>query len=136
MTKTAVLDMHFVGGALYVYMDLWNRNLNRYNTAMLTFDTGATVTTLSNEIVLELGYDVEEGRQQSITTASDVVCVREVVIDRIRFGESELEKIKIYAHDFPEESFSLGVVGLNILTKFDIRLVFSEKRIELERIKE
>ena len=52
--KTATLDMHTVSGALFVYVDLWNKDTRRYNKGLLTFDTGATVTTISNDILFDL----------------------------------------------------------------------------------
>jgi hypothetical protein len=37
--------------------------------------------------------------------------------------------VEVYGHMFPEESFSLGVLGLNVLKQFDIELLFSTKNI-------
>lgn len=132
--KTAILDMHTVSNALFVYVDLWNKDTNRYNKGLLTFDTGATFTTISKDILFDLGYNVTDGKPQRIATASGVEYVREVVVDKIRLGQCELEKIVVYAHSFPEEGFSTGVIGLNVLSLFDINLLFSCQRIELEKI--
>lgn len=35
------------------------------------------------------------------------------------------------AHTFPEESFSLGVIGMNVIDKFDIEMLFSKRLINL-----
>ena len=36
----------------------------------------------------------------------------------------ELSDVEAYGLKFPEESFSMGVIGLNILRHFDIQLNF------------
>ena len=129
--KTAILDMHFVSGALYVYVDFWNKDTMLFDTLLLTFDTGATVTTISKGILLELGYNILDGKSQDITTASGVEHVREVIIDKIRFGDFVLDDTTVYAHNFPEGAFTIGVIGLNVLSQFDINMLFSKKTIEL-----
>jgi len=132
--NTTVLDMHTLSGALFVYVDFWNKDTMRFNKGLFTFDTGATITTISKEILFDLGYDVTDGKPQRITTANGVEYVREVLVDKIRLGDLELKNTMVYAHNFPEESFSTGVVGLNILSMFDINMLFSKKTIELTRI--
>ena len=133
---TVQLDMHTYSGPLFIDVDVWDKKKNRFKTGMLTFDTGATVTTISKEVLHHLGYDVQNGKVQRITTASGIEYVREVVVDKIRLGDIEIENVTAYAHNFPEEGFSTGVIGLNILSKFDISLLFSRRIIELTRISE
>jgi len=131
------LKMHILGSALYVDIDIWNASTEEYNTAFLTFDTGATVTTISSDILVALGYDVSKGNEHKITTGSGLAIVREVKVDRIRIGTNFiLDDIKVYAHDFPDESFSTGVVGLNVLSQFDILLRFSSDMIVFSKILE
>ena len=106
----------------------------KYRKGLFTFDTGASVTTVSKDILFNLGYDVTNGRVEQITTASGVEYVREVIIEKINFGEFELENVLVYAHTFPEESLTTGVIGLNILSQFDINLLFSKREIFLSKI--
>ena len=97
-------------------------------------DTGASVTTISTDMLHKLGYGISSGKEKRIITASSVEYVRPVMIDKISIGGIELENIEVYAHTFPESSFSLGVLGLNVLRHFDVSLFFSKKEIELIRI--
>ena len=46
----------------------------------------------------------------------------------------EINNVLVYAHTFPQESFASGVLGLNVLSKFDVNLLFSKKLIELTLI--
>ena len=126
--------MHMVGSNLSVDVEFWDVEKNKYRAGLLTFDTGASVTTISKYALFDLGYNVTAGNMRQITTASGVEYVREVIVDKIRLGDHELENILVYAHTFPEESFSTGVIGLNVLSMFDINLLFSKRQIELTKI--
>ena len=129
------LKMHILGNALYVDIDIWNTGTQEFNTAFLTFDTGATVTTISGTILDALGYDTSKGKDEKITTGSGVAIVREITVDKFRIGTNYiLDDVKVYAHDFPDESFSTGVLGFNVISQFDILLRFSSKLINLARI--
>ena len=128
------LQMHMFGNNLSVYVDFWDKESAAYRSGLLLFDTGASVTTISKDILYELGYDVVSGDINRITTASGIEYVREVTIDKVRLGEFELEDVKVYAHAFPDESFTTGVLGLNVLSLFDINLLFSKKQIELTKL--
>jgi len=52
----------------------------------------------------------------------------------MRFGGYELENVKVYAHTFPYESFTTGVLGLNVLSMFDIFMLFSKRQIDFKVI--
>ena len=72
-----------------------------------------------------------DGKSLDITTASGVEHVREVIIDKIRLGDFVLDDTTVYAHNFPEDAFTIGVIGLNVLSQFDINMLFSKKTIEV-----
>jgi len=135
MMEKYTLDMHMVGNNMYVYADFWNRRTMRYSKGIFTFDTGASVTTISSDILFNLGYNVTDGNIEQISTASSIEYVRETTIDKIMLENCEIENVKVYAHTFPAAGFSTGVIGLNILSLFDIHLLFSKQRIEFTKIK-
>jgi len=126
-----VLDMSFSSELIMVNVGLWSRANNDYGHMLITVDTGASVTTISTDLLHNLGYAVSTGKQKRIITASSVEYVRSVIIDKLSIGGIELEDIEVYAHTFPESSFSMGVLGLNVLRNFDVNLLFSRNEIEL-----
>ena len=117
--------------SLCYYVVLWNRAKNKYSTMSIVVDTGASVTTISKDILFRAGYDVMAGVSKRITTASGIEYVKELVIDRIRLDQYEINNVLVYAHTFPQESFASGVLGLNVLSMFDVNLLFSKQLIEL-----
>ena len=133
MNETTV-KMDLYGGALLVGIQLWSRTENIYRWAYLTFDTGASVTTLSPEILYELGYEPVNDTKVLMTTASGVEKVSCFKLDKLKINDIEINDVNVYAHKFLEECFSLGVIGLNVLQNFDIDLIFSKRIIRLKKI--
>jgi predicted aspartyl protease len=126
-----VLEMSFISELVMVDINIWNKFISNYSQMSITVDTGASVTTISSDILYKLGYDISSGKVRRVITASSVEYVRTVTIDKLKLGEIEIENIEVYAHSFPESSFSLGVLGLNVLRNYDVNLLFSKREIEL-----
>ena len=125
------LDIDLFSGLLMTDIDLWNNAKNKYSSISIVIDTGASVTTISKDILFRAGYDVSSGASKRITTASGIEYVKEVTVDKIRLGTFEMNDVLVYAHTFPQESFATGVLGLNVLSKFDVNLLFSKQLLEL-----
>ena len=126
-----IVEMRLDGNNLSVYVSFWDKLKQKYRKGLLIFDTGASVTTISKDALFDLGYDVVNGKTHKITTASGVEYVKEVTLDKVRIGGCELKNVTVYAHTFPEESFTTGVLGLNVLSQFDINMLFSKRQIIL-----
>ena len=71
---------------------------------------------------------------RKFTTASGVEYVRAVSLEKIKLDTYEMSDVLVYAHTFPQESFVAGVLGLNVLSKFDINILFSKGLMKLTRI--
>ena len=130
----AVLKMDLFSGLLMSDIEIWNKRKNSYSDFSIVIDTGASITTISKDVLFRAGYDVMSGNVVRITTASGVEYVREVFVDKVRLDVIEIDNILVYAHTFPQESFSSGVLGLNVLSLFDVSMLFSKKSIELTEI--
>ena len=55
------LDMKLVSGRLFVDAAFWCRESERFRNGTFIFDTGASVTTISNEVLIDLGYNPAKG---------------------------------------------------------------------------
>ena len=128
------VKMELYGNGLYIPVQLWSVIENKYKDISLTLDTGASVTTMTPEIFYALGYEPSAKPKMKLTTASDVTYVSHYMLDAIKLGDIELNNIEAYGLKFPEESFSMGVIGLNVLRQFDVGLIFSQKIIQLRRL--
>jgi len=128
------VKMELFGNGLYIPVQLWSVSENKFKDISLTLDTGASVTTLTPEIFYVLGYEPSSMPKKKLTTASDVTLVSHYLLDTIKIGDIELKNIDAYALKFPEESFSMGVIGLNVLRQFDVELLFSQQIVRLKKL--
>ncbi|MGL5677652.1 MAG: aspartyl protease family protein [Cellulosilyticaceae bacterium] len=129
------IKMEPMGNMVMLDLELWSKRVNRFRNMMVVFDTGASVTTISKDILYQLGYDVSNCEKARITTASGVAYVDVVKVDRLKIGQFILEDIEVYAHTFPEESFSVGVIGLNVIANYRVTLDFEVRKIICEKYK-
>ena len=126
------ISMEPMGNMVMLDVELWSKKVNRFRNMMVVFDTGASVTTISKDILYQLGYDVSTCEKARITTASGIAYVDVVKLEKLKLGTLTLENVEVYAHTFPEESFSLGVIGLNVISKYRVTLDFRERKIVCE----
>lgn len=119
---------------IMVNIYLWNKRLKKFENMLITLDTGATMTVISKDILYNLGYDLDDKKKARVITASNVEYVNIVNLDRVMIGNHILENEQVYAHTFPESSYTLGVLGLNVLRNFDIEILFSRNKLVLKKI--
>ena len=134
MINETFTRMVFIGRALFVDLKIWSSAEKQYKAAQLTFDTGASITTLPYEYFEYLGCKPIIGNKNLITTATDVVESSGFYFEKIMIGDIEIHDVKAYALKFPDESHSYGVLGLNVLRQFDIELLFSKGLIKLKKL--
>ena len=133
--RQSSLKMGVSGGNLpMLEIKLWSLKENKYRRSYLTLDTGASITTLPKNILNILGYTFQHKKNQRIITASGVELVESINLEKMKIGVFELEDVEVYALNFPEESFIAGVLGINVLSKFDIELNFSKKEVVFKEI--
>jgi predicted aspartyl protease len=125
--RETTIKMELSSGLLMAEVGLWSRDEQLFRNMNITVDTGASVTTISKDILLQLGYVPQNKGKAIITTASGIEYVDRFVLDKMKLGTMEISGILAYGHIFPEESFSLGVLGLNVLRQFDIQLLFGKR---------
>ena len=66
------IKMEPMGNMVMFDLALWSKRVNKFRNMMVVFDTGASVTTISKDILYQLGYDVSNCEKARITTASGV----------------------------------------------------------------
>lgn len=125
------INFNTSGNLITLNINLWSRRTQRFENMLITFDTGASTTVISKDILYVLGYEFENNDKTKIITASGVEFVDSVFVDKVNIGGHILDNVEVYAHTFPEASFALGVLGLNIMKCFDINILFSKGIIKL-----
>ena len=128
------LPMVSFSNLIMVNIWIWDKTEEKYVNMLITCDTGASITTISADLLHKIGYDTTTGITKRITTASSVEYVKSIQLEKMMIGDIEIFDIEVYAHSFPPESFSFGVLGLNVFTLFDVSFLFSKKIIGFSKI--
>ncbi|MDR2168414.1 MAG: retroviral-like aspartic protease family protein [Clostridiales bacterium] len=132
--KTITIDLKMYGNLIVLEPELWKINSGGFGDFTAFIDTGASRTTIDKEVLHRAGYDVESGKKTMVTTAGGLSLVNEIVIEKLRIEDLVLENLKVYAHTFPSELFISGLIGLDILSQFDVNFLFSKDLIEFTEI--
>ena len=91
----------------------------------LALDTGATWTLVSWEIAVQLGYDPASVQQRTpITTGSGVEYCPKLTLERVEALGKKVGNLEALCHTLPPTSRVDGLLGLNFLRGFDVRLNF------------
>ncbi len=94
--------------------------INNSSNQDFIVDTGASMVTIPSSTAEELGLETVPGHR-TLTTASGVVTVTEVIIDSIEIGGWVEYDVHAVVLDMPERP-GLGLLGLNYLGRFQMDL--------------
>ena len=127
----AKVQLSRVSGLIFLDIGLWSIKESKYRNMAIMLDTGASVTTISEQILSSLGYN-NPGKAILVTTAGGTVNVHTKTVERVKIGVIEMENVDVYSHIFPDECFSDGVLGMNILNQFNFKLDLDAQVIEFD----
>ncbi len=100
----------------------------------LALDTGATYTIIPFEAAFAIGCNpISSKRKRGIVTASGIEYVPLVTIPIIKVFGFELRNLDVVCHNLPPQSQVDGLLGLDFLSHFDIRLFFLQKTMEINK---
>jgi hypothetical protein len=101
----------------------------------LAFDTAASHTHISSDIIDELGYSAIEG--EAITAVHSAIGKESGYTLRVKRFESlgfGFDDFLIHVHDLPAGYGIDGLLGLTFLKNFNCEIRFGEGRILVERV--
>ena len=130
-----IVKLNMDNGVPMIDFYIWDRNKSIYRNTLAVLDTGASVTTISKDLLMALGYDADaSSTKRKISTASGLEDVAEVMVHKIRLGNVVFSDVIIHGHTFPPMNYSSAVVGMNVLKYFDIKLSFTANEALFERL--
>ena len=131
--KSFKLKMERIGSLFYIKVGFYTLKTQKYDECWIGLDTGAETTTLARDLLYNLEYNVSDFPLTSVSTATQREYANKLNLEKLKLGDIELNNIEVNALDF-ENSFIVGVLGLNVLTKFDVNFLFSQNIIEFTLI--
>jgi predicted aspartyl protease len=112
---------------------IWGPTKNQNLT--LVFDPGASRTIIDPTITDAVGYQAT-GIHKRVTTSS-VIGFEEgytLTVKKLTILDFEFENIEVCCFDLPENSQIDGLIGLDILEKFEVTLRHRDHWIQFERL--
>ncbi len=107
-------------------------NGGNYRDLIVALDTGSSNTSIPTKIASDLGYDLSNPKQVILlTTGSGIVPAKIITARKLTAIGESIENIDVVCHDLPFGSTIDGVLGLNFLSHFDIKISFSTGIIEI-----
>lgn len=109
-----------------------------FRNTRLVFDTGASITSISPDSILGLGYDLSNPKyEQPSITASGTIESKVITLSKLSAIGEIIENIDVAIQEFPEELTTWGIhglLGLDFLKHFDVNICFSSGFIDIKRI--
>lgn len=96
--------------------------LDRRTSVRLMLDTGATYTTISEELAEKLGYDLEEAQQVRITTANGQVMLPKIRLKSISLGGYTAKNVDATVMPMPSNVPFSGLLGLSFVKNHRITI--------------
>jgi predicted aspartyl protease len=125
------IEIKILSDLIYVRVPVWSGIERQYLMARMLIDTGASVTAFADSALKRL-VCYSENRKTSVRTAGGNVDVCEVKLPKIKLGNTELNNIDVHAHAHLDDFHFDGIIGMNILSLFNVCIDFDEKLLTLK----
>lgn len=120
--RLGIVPLKHSKNALMVEATLVNAKTGKRVQGTFILDTGATYTSISEEMAQNLGLDTSGSEKVRITTANGRIDVSKVVIDKIQMEGVEAQQVPAtIIHVRPDSSFS-GLLGLSFIRQFKMTI--------------
>ena len=107
--------------------------MNDLHEARLIIDTGATFTTISEDLAFEIGTQPDpNGPRINLHTAGGNVQAEMGLVSRIRIGRAGRNDVRVVIHTIPNLPEDIdGLLGLSFFDRFLVRLDHSQRQLHL-----
>jgi clan AA aspartic protease (TIGR02281 family) len=125
------INIRVRNGLILADIPVWSVVKSEYLKAIMLIDTGASVTAFADYALKRLGCYNEE-KKSSVRTAGGFVNVHVVKLPKVQLGNVEIEDVDVHAHTNLDDFHFDGIIGMNILEKFNFSINFDKKLLTLE----
>jgi clan AA aspartic protease (TIGR02281 family) len=127
-SEESVIPLERFGGVWVTRVEL-----NDLHEARLIVDTGATFTTISEDLAFDAGIQTDSAHPRiNLFTAGGKVQAEMAVARRIRVGNTGRDDVRVVVHTIPNLPDGIdGLLGLSFFDRFMVRLDHSNKQLHL-----
>jgi predicted aspartyl protease len=127
---TEKLQIKTKNGAMFADVEFWNNISKDYYSLTLLLDTGAMVTTISKSVLKKLGCLISDETVR-IRTAVGYGSVLKAMVSKLKIASFEFTDMTVHAHKFPDSCDFHGVLGMDVLSRFNFGFNLDEIVMEL-----
>jgi predicted aspartyl protease len=103
-----------------------------WTDSVMSLDTGSSITLFTPRLLQEVGLDPAAANvRRSVYTYDGVAELPVLQVPRLRVFGQEVHDLEVACGELPLQLGLDGVLGLNFLRYFDLRINFREEYIEL-----
>jgi len=97
----------------------------------MIFDTGAAMTAIDTSIALRCGYNLKNAKEVLISgIGGSNIRAKQIIIPDFKLDNIELGPIAADVVDFPENSNTQAILGVNVIKEFRVIMDFQDKSIK------
>lgn len=106
--------------------------LDNEQAVSLILDTGATYTTISQDLALSLGYDLTHASRVRITTANGQVLLPKILLESITLNGYTAYNVEATVMPMPNNVPFSGLLGLNFVKRHRITIDPAARHLLIE----
>ncbi|OGX05695.1 MAG: hypothetical protein A3G87_04945 [Omnitrophica bacterium RIFCSPLOWO2_12_FULL_50_11] len=131
MKKTKRLSLNLETGIIICDAEI--KGPKGIHDLRLALDTGASVTIIAPEAAFRIGVNPAQAKEtrEILTGSSKVLCSVVTIPKFISLGHA-IRNLEVLCHTLPDGSPVDGLLGLNFLSHFDLRLNFRKAFLEIQ----
>jgi len=118
------IKMELYRPGLVIPAKIWIPAANKYLVAPTVFDTGASMSCISEEAAENAGYEIDVKNKTKVTTGGGTINAYYTIIPDLKLAEISIGPILAHVIKFPEELQISALLGLNVIKEFSINMDF------------
>lgn len=125
------LAMDILANSIEIETEIWRTNTDKFIKCYMIFDTGAAMTTIDTDIAIRCGYDLKNAKEVLVNgIGRSNIQAKQIIIPSFKLDNIELGSIAADVVDFPENSNTRAVLGVNVIKEFRVIMDFQDKSIK------
>lgn len=136
----APLSQNFVQNKSYILVPLeqderalmLQATLDHQQTSKFILDTGATYTTISQDMAKKLGYDLTHAARVRITTANGQVSLPKIVLKSVTLNGYTAHNVEATVMPMPQNVPFSGLLGLSFVKRHRITIDSEAEHLVIE----
>ena len=137
MISNNLIPIKFKDKQIIIDCVIYGINNTNFRSIGLVLDTGATISGISENIAVELGYDPSQlDHFEEFATAGGTQELPMITVSQIDIAGSKYKDFTLLCNRYFDDNYIDGVLGLDFLINYDILINFTNGYIQITERKD